>query len=269
MDTKIKLGGRLRHFLPFWCSICTDHRVLSLISGAKFEFNDNFHYQKKLPRVLKMSQAESHFMDAKIEELLLDGSIRQVPHPDPTGWVSNVFLVPKKDGRYRMILNLKSLNRMIKYRKFKMDHIQQVLDLVTQNCVMSSLNVQSAFNQVAVHKSHQKFMCFEWNSKFYTFQCLAQGAICSLRYFVKITTPVMKYLRHRMVTIVIYIDDTILLAPSAAELRYNMHLTIQTLEHASFLLNYEKSMLEPSTPIEFLGFDIDSVKFQISLTQKK
>ena len=149
-----------------------------------------------------------------------------------------------------MILNLKPLNKMIKYHKFKIDHIQQVLDLVTQNCVMSSLDIWSAFNQVPIHKSHQKFMCFEWNSKFYEFQCLAQGATCSLRYFVKITTPIMKYLRCRMVTTVIYINDTILLDPSADKLQYNMHLTISTLEQAGFLLNYEKSILEPCTKIK-------------------
>ena len=131
MYDHFKLGGRLQHFFPFWHSICKDHRVLSIILGAKFEFNEEFCYQEKLPRVLKMSQAEHQFMDDKIKELLQDGSIWEVPHPGPSGWVSNVFLVPKKDGGYRMILNLKPLNKMIKYHKFKIDHIQQVLDLVT------------------------------------------------------------------------------------------------------------------------------------------
>ena len=60
----------------------------------------------------------------------------------------------------------------------------------------------------------------------------------------------MKYLRRRMVTTVIYIDDTILLDPSADKLQYNMHLTISTLEQAGFLLNYEKSILEPCTKIK-------------------
>ena len=52
-------------------------------------------------------------MDWKIVELINDGSIREVVHPHPKGWLSNVFLVPKKDGGYRMILNLKPLNKFI------------------------------------------------------------------------------------------------------------------------------------------------------------
>ena len=269
MHHQPKLGGRLRQFLPFWRSICNDHRVLSLIKGAKFEFEDNYVQQEKRPRVLKMSECEQEFMNSKIAELLEDGSIREVQALDPHGWVSNVFLVPKKDGGYRMILNLKPLNKLIKYRKFKMDHIHQVLDLVTQNCVMTSLDIRSAFNHVAVHRAHQKFMCFEWDNKFYEFQCLAQGATCSPRYFVKITAPLMKYLRAQGVTIIIYIDDTILIGSSLSELERNMTLTIDVLEQAGFLINYQKSNLQPSTCIEFLGFVIDSVKFQVSLTKKK
>ena len=54
-------------------------RVLSSIKGAKFEFNDDFQLQQKLPRVLKMSESESKFMDEKIREFLLDCSIKEVP----------------------------------------------------------------------------------------------------------------------------------------------------------------------------------------------
>ena len=164
MSEHLKLGERLQHFLPFWQSICTDHRILSLIKGAPFEFNKHFQPQTKIPRVLRMSEAESEFMNKKIRELLKDGSIKEVQGPHPSGWVSNIFLVLKKDGGYCMILNLKPLNKLIKYRKFKMDQIHQVLELITPSCKMCSLDIRSAFNQVSVKKSHRKFLCFEWNS---------------------------------------------------------------------------------------------------------
>ena len=41
-----------------------------------------------------------------------------------------VFIVPKKDGEYRMILNLKELNQYIEYHHFKMDTFESVLKLV-------------------------------------------------------------------------------------------------------------------------------------------
>ena len=48
----------------------------------------------------------------------------------PNGWVSNIFLVPKCQGGFRMILHLKELNKFVKYTKFKMDHVDKVISLL-------------------------------------------------------------------------------------------------------------------------------------------
>ena len=239
-----------------------------MIRGIKFEFK-NLDKQKTCPKPIHMSKEETEFMDRKIEELLQDGSIKRVAQPHPEGWLSNMFLVPKKDGGFRMILNLKPLNKFIKYQKFKMDHIEQVLQLIKQDSVLCSLDISSAFSHLYLLPEHQKYVCFEWKGKFYEYQCLPQGATCSPRLFVRVTTPIMKYLRRRMVTIVIYIDDTLLVARSVGEMHANLQLTIQTLEKAGFILNYSKSHLTPSTKIEFLGFVIKTKSFCISLTDSK
>ena len=46
-------------------------------------------------------------MANKIKELLTDGSINEVDRSHPKGWLSNISLVPKKDGSFFMILNVK------------------------------------------------------------------------------------------------------------------------------------------------------------------
>ena len=155
-----------------------------------------------------MSSEGTKFMDNKIKELLSNDSIREVKSPSTSGWLSNVFLVPKKDGGFRMILNLKPLNKFIQYRKFKMDHIEQVTQLLKPNIFMASLDIQSAFSHAYILPHHQKFLCFEWAGKYYEFKCLPQGATCSPRLFVRITTPLMKYLCKRLIMIVIYILTT-------------------------------------------------------------
>ena len=79
----------------------------------------------------------------------------------------------------------------------------------------------------------------------------------------------MKYLRRRLVTIVIYIDDTLLIANSIEEMKHNLSPTIDTLTRAGFLINFSKSQLEPTTCIEFLGFVLDTVQFTVSLSARK
>ena len=59
-------------------------------------------------------------MDQEIYTLLQKGVIAEAYHSHGD-FLSNVFLRPKKDGSFRMILNLKNLNSHVEYNKFKMD----------------------------------------------------------------------------------------------------------------------------------------------------
>ena len=233
-----------------------------------FEFTST-PKQTKFPKQIPTSIEGRRFMNDKITELLANGLIERENYLHKEGWLSNVFLVPKKDGGFRMILNLKPLNKFIKYRKFKMDHINDVLKLVKKDMLLCSLDISNAFHNVFVTEEHHKFLTFEWNNEFYQFKCLAQGATCSPRIFVKLTTPLMKHLRAQMVSIVIYIDDTLILTRSLSEMKKSIQMTIECLESAGFLINYPKSQTTPTKIIEFLGFVINTESFEVSLTKVK
>lgn len=51
--------------------------------------------------------------------------VLQVTNHLPDGFISNSFIRPKKDGAFRMILNLKPLNKFVDYHYFKMDTFPQ------------------------------------------------------------------------------------------------------------------------------------------------
>ena len=100
----MKFGGRTHYFLLFWCSICTDRYVLSLLKGVKIPFiNDKPPIQHKIPQELKMTDEEMSFVDTHLEELLWDGFIKKLDNQIPNGLVSDIFLVPKHQGEFRMI----------------------------------------------------------------------------------------------------------------------------------------------------------------------
>ena len=98
-------------------------------------------------------RVESLTLYALQHKLLKNGSIKKLEAPFPKGWTSNIFLVPKKTpGKYRLILNLKKLNQYVTYNKFKMDHIDQVLNMVFPNCFFLSVDLTQAFNHLSMHK---------------------------------------------------------------------------------------------------------------------
>ena len=263
------IGGKVRHHLPFWRSICKDKYVLGLLKGIHVPFIHGPPSQKFLPHELKMTDDEKLFVAKELQHLLETGCIRRLPDKIPHGWMSNIFLVPKKNGGFRIILNLKQLNEHVVYTKFKMDHIDRVVQLLQRGDHLGSLNLVSAYSHLGIQERYQKYFQFTWRGVFYCYTTLPQGFEDAPRMFVHCTNPIMAYLRKLLVDIVIYIDDTFLRAPTAEELQRNLRLTQELFANYGLTVNVEKSCLTPCTRMEFLGFILDSVAYTISVTPQK
>ena len=68
-----------------------------------------------------------------------------------------IFTREKRDGSYRMILNLKQLNNHIESEHFKMESLQSVLNIIRRNCLMVGVDLKDIFYVVSVYPDHQKF----------------------------------------------------------------------------------------------------------------
>ena len=127
----MKIGGNICKSAKFWSSQTRDRFVLSLVDGVTIPFiNDLPPIQTTLPPKLRMSKEEMKFVNEHIKQLLAQRFIKKLPHHIEDGWVSNIFLVPKKNGSFHMILNLKELNKYMVHTKFKMDHVDKVIQLI-------------------------------------------------------------------------------------------------------------------------------------------
>ena len=91
------------------------------------------------------------------------------------GYLSNVFTRNKKDGGKRMILNLKQFSTHITYRHFKMESINQVIEIVRPNVYMASIDLKDAFYFIPTHPEHQKYLKFVVLSKIYQCACMPNG----------------------------------------------------------------------------------------------
>ena len=266
----IPLGGRLKFFYQFWSKICHDRKVLSDISGASIPFIENITIkQSKLPHTIKMNKEEERFVDQEVERLLESNCIRVTKRPFKNGWISNVFVVPKKDGGYRLILNLKHLNKFIKYQKFKMEHIEDLVNMLKQFDWLASIDIKSAYSHIPMSSSCFPFLQFVWKGKFYFYTCLPFGIANGPILFVRVTKVIMNYLRRNLIEMLFYIDDTFIKHASKDVLVRQVDFVVSTFQKCGFTVNWKKSSLEPKQQMVFLGFLIDSVSFSVSLTMSK
>ncbi|XP_044151546.1 sperm flagellar protein 2 [Bufo gargarizans] len=84
------------------------------------------------------------------------------PAHDQGGFFSNLFLVKKKTGDFRPVLNLKKLNSYVRYRHFKMEGIHLLRDLLRDGDWFTRLDLKDAYLSVPVHLTCRRFLRFLW-----------------------------------------------------------------------------------------------------------
>ena len=128
----LPIAGRLQFFVENWQVVTNDPWVLSAISGYHIPFTIIPH-QDLLPSH-KVSVEDKLLIDKQLGELVQKHAVHLVSeHNYNTGFVSNLFVIPKKGDGQRPAFNLRQLNHFIKYEHFKMEGIHMLRDLLKPN----------------------------------------------------------------------------------------------------------------------------------------
>ena len=238
------IAGRIQHFLGKWMQLTYDPSILNAVRGYKIDFLLT-PVQFTIPRPINFSVQESVNVDAQISKFLEKGIIVKSSHEEGE-FISNVFLRPKKDGSFRMILNLKDLNTNI-----------NIIDL------------RDAYYSVPIAKEHQKYLKFMWQGNLYQFTCLAQGLSSAPRLFTKLMKPVFSFLRELGHLSSGYLDDSFLLGYSPEECQANIDDTLSLYQDLGFLPHEVKSVTIPTQVLHHLGFVLNSLDMTVSISVEK
>ena len=207
-------------------------------------------------------------MEKCISDLLAKGAIRPCL-PTSDQFISDTFLVPKPDGSWRFILNLKRFNSFVKTEHFRLEDIRTVTKILGKNMFMATIDLKDAYYTIPIHDSHRKFLRFFHKGRFFEFVCLPFGLTSAPFVFTKIMKPVAAFLRQKGFLSVFYLDDILLFGETETELLENIRFTIKLLESLGFVINWEKSRLSPSLRKKYLGFIFDSEEMTIGLPPDK
>ena len=101
-----QVGGRLEQFYRSWSSFTLDSWVLQAASGCEIEFICE-PFQVKKPHGIIFSDEEKKLIDLEVRKMLQKGAIRRVSF-NPRQFVSNFFIVPKKSGDLRLVINFET-----------------------------------------------------------------------------------------------------------------------------------------------------------------
>ena len=125
-------AGQVKEHFSNWQKITSDPEVLQNIKGAEIPFITE-PKMDKIPINPNFSSEKEKAFDSEIEKLLKKGVIKECEHEEGE-YISPIFVSTKKDGGYRLILNLKNLNNYVQYSHFKTETLNHILKLIKPNC---------------------------------------------------------------------------------------------------------------------------------------
>jgi hypothetical protein len=268
VDDNLPIGGRLRHFAPFWRRLTNSKKVIQTVLGAKMPFTSE-PVQDGVPEPYHLSTADSNLVRKEVEWMVEQGIARPVT-PQHNQVVSPFFLATNKDKSKRPILNVKRINQNhLPKLHFKMETLALVLPLIKKNDWFSSWDVRKGFFNIAIHPDYRRFFCFEFEGIRYEYTCLVMGLAIAPLFFSKLMAILVQTARSWGIRVSYYLDDTLIRAPNPTMALCDTRDFGSLLQMAGFLLHAGKSVQIPTQSIEYLGFIIDSRTMTIALPREK
>ncbi|CAJ0963228.1 unnamed protein product [Ranitomeya imitator] len=222
----------------------------------------------------RKSEIEQLSIQREVLSLLEKKVLQEVPQQEETrGFYSPLLLRTKPDGTFRVIINLKQLNKYLVIEKFKMETIKSCVRSLIPSCFMTVIDLKDAYYHVPIHPEFRKYLrvavMIQGRLKHYQYRALPFGLAIAPRVFTKLMAEVMAHIREQNILIVPYLDDLLVMGSSSLHCSQQLDRVMVALSNLGWFLNLEKSRLIPSQVQLYLGIVIDSTKQECRLPEEK
>ena len=289
------LAGQLHHHLQEWENIAASisfplsRNVLDWLENKVQvqryfrHFKGNFkgeHFDSASPpqRIFynhKSCAPFAKFIADMILQRLSTGTILvwgKVGEVDPPHLVMPLTVKPSKP---RLCNDNRFLNLWMDDRPFSLDHLHQLPLYVSKDAYQTVCDDKSGYGHILLATSSRTYFGFEWNGWYFTGNTIPFGWKLSAFVYHSTALLVSHYFRSIRIPCSLYIDDrhsSQIRLPRDSNLVKSLDpdkLNLVRAHIASFLVCYtliklgyciglQKSILQPSQSVPFLGFECDS-----------
>ncbi|XP_050958769.1 LOW QUALITY PROTEIN: uncharacterized protein LOC127160164 [Labeo rohita] len=220
-----------------------------------------------------MSAAEgksAQVLEEEIASLLRKRAIRVVPPEDShQGFYSRYFVIPKRGGGLRPILDLRILNKHLRKYKFKMPTFKTLSHFIREKDWFTSVDLEDAYFHIGIYPSHRKFLRFAYQGTAYEFMTVPFGLSLAPRTFCRCIEAALSPLRTAGLRVSAYLDDLLLCSPSRQQAETDTKSLVSHLVSLGFKINETKSCLVPTQEIVYLGLRLNSDQYQAFLSEER
>uniref|UniRef100_UPI0037E7B013 uncharacterized protein n=1 Tax=Semicossyphus pulcher TaxID=241346 RepID=UPI0037E7B013 len=249
-----------RQHLSFWESCTTDPWVVTTLSqGYNLQFRRRPPVFSGIRLTIVSDPTKSCALSQEISTLLEKDVIEGVDlQTQQGGFYSVYFLIPKKEGGFRPILDLRGLNKFLKVLPFHMLRTADVLQAVTRHSWFTSIDLKDAYFHVPIAPHHRQYLRFAFEGQAYQFKVLPFGLSLAPRVFTRCMQAALAPMQATGVQILPYLDDWLICAPTRERAEQDTTALLCHVTRLGLTVNHAKSCLVPSQRIVFIRITLDS-----------
>ncbi|XP_075499718.1 uncharacterized protein LOC142538238 [Primulina tabacum] len=228
------------------------------------------HQLNILPGSHPVKQKKRHFgpekdkvIDAQIKELLKAGHIREIQFPT---WLSNVVLVPKSTGRWRMCVDSRDLNKACPKDHYPLPRIDQLVDSTSGYELLSFMDAYQGYHQIPLAKKDQDKASFITSGGTFCYIVMPFGLKNAGATYQRLMDKVFEKQLERNVEV--YVDDILSKSQEGASFISDLEETFATLMHYGIKLNPAKCIFGVKSG-KFLGFIVTDRGIEVNQEKVK
>lgn len=192
-------------------------------------------------------------IEAEVKQMLCDGVIR----PSSSAYSSEVVMVKKKTGEWRMCVDYRKLNEYTVSDSYPLPSIPELLRSVKGSKYFVTFDLRSGYWQIPMERDSIPLTAFRVPGGLYEFEVMPFGLKNAPATFQRAMDFLLGDLRHNGVSV--YLDDILIHADTVEECMERVKNVLGRLQGAGLTINLEKCSFFPQR-LEYLGHVLEHGK---------
>lgn len=169
-------------------------------------------------------------------------------------WSSPVIMVKKRDGAYRMCVDLRTVNELTKRDAYPIPVMEIILAKLRAARFVSQIDLSMAYHQIKLKKKCRNITAFSpFGIGLWQYKRLPMGYSGAGAAFQRLMDAILKEFEPYCY---VYLDDIVIITETFAEHLIILEKIVNKLVQANLTINREKSHFCKSS-VKYLGFIID------------
>jgi hypothetical protein len=206
-----------------------------------------------------MGLERTEAIEKQVKELLDVGFICEIRYAE---WLSNVVMVKKANGNWRMCTDYIDLNKSCPKDPFPLPCIDKIVENSASYKYLSFMDAYSGYNQIPMHPEDEEKMTFITDMGVYCYTMMPLGLKNDGATYQRMISWMFEKQIRRILEV--YIDEMIVKTTEDKDPIANLQETIQQLHRYDLRLNPNKCTFGIEAR-KFLGFMFTNCRIEINL----